>query len=134
MCLRLFFILFMSDTEIYVSDSVCLFVCKITQKIFDEIFRKFWQWQIWIYFLLYVVFNSQGHITTGSLQAKEPVHTSLSRLYTVNHRAWASNYQLSNIKCLGQDSNQRSQRLKASTLTATSLSPPFDNGRRNIDD
>ena len=47
-------------------------------------------------FLFYVKFNSQGHIVTGSLQVEEPVHTSWSIFCTVNHRASASNYQLSN--------------------------------------
>ena len=37
----------------------------------------------------YVVFNSQGHIETGSLQVEET-----SAYCTVNHRASASNYQL----------------------------------------
>ena len=37
----------------------------------------------------YVAFNSQGHIATGSLQVEET-----SAYCTVNHRASASNYQL----------------------------------------
>ena len=41
----------------------------------------------------YVAFNSQGHIATGSLQVEET-----SAYCTVNHRASASNYQLSNMK------------------------------------
>ena len=59
---------------------------------------------------------------------RKPVHTSWSRprsrFYTVNHRALASNYQLSNMKRQGRDSNGRPQRLKASTLIATPQSPP----------
>ena len=47
-------------------------------------------------FLSYVMFNSQGHIVTGSLRVEEPVHTSWSIFCTVNHWASASNYQLSN--------------------------------------
>ena len=50
--------------------------------------------------LFYVVFNSQGHITTGSLRVEEPVHISWSRFGTVSHRASASNYQLSNVRRL----------------------------------
>ena len=74
-------------------------------------------------FLFYVTFNSQGHIARGSLWVEEPMHTNWSRFCTVNHRASASNCQLSNMKCPGRDLNQSPQRLKASTLTATSLSP-----------
>ena len=62
---------------------------------------------IFIYLLFYVAFNSQGHIAMG----------------TVNHRASASNYQLSNIKHPARDSNQRTQRLEARTLTTTTPSP-----------
>ena len=56
---------------------------------------------------------------------RKPVHTSwcVSTFCTVNRRASASNYQLSNMKCTGRDSNRRPQRLKASTLTATPPSP-----------
>ena len=42
---------------------------------------------------------------------------------TVNHRASASNYQLSNMKRPARDSNRRSWRLDARTLTATPPSP-----------
>ena len=48
---------------------------------------------LFIYLLFYVTFNSQGHIATGSLQVEES-----SAYCTVNHRASASNYQLSNMK------------------------------------
>ena len=71
------------------------------------------------------MFNSQGHIMTSNLQVEEPVHTSWERLCTVNHRASGSNYQLSNMKCPGRDSNRQPQRLKANTLTATPSSPLF---------
>ena len=60
-----------------------------------------------IYFLFYVTFNSQGHIATGSLQVEET-----SAYCTVNHRAPASNYQLSNMKRPARDSNRRPQRLE----------------------
>ena len=70
-------------------------------------------------FLFYVVFNSQGHIAKGRMQVEEPVHTSWSRFCTVNHRASACNYQLSNMKCPGRDLNQQPQWLKADTLTTT---------------
>ena len=59
----------------------------------------------------------------GYLWVEEPVHTSWSRFCIVNHLALASNYKLSNMKCPGRDSNHQPQRLKASTLTSTSLSP-----------
>ena len=75
-------------------------------------------------FLFYVMFNNQGHIATDSLRVEEPVHTCWSICCTVNHRASASNYQLSNMKCLARNSNRRPQRLKASTLTTTSPSLP----------
>ena len=71
-----------------------------------------------VYLLFYVAFSSQGHITTGSLQVEET-----SAYCTVNHRASASNYQLSNMKLPVQDSNRRPQRLEARTLTATPPSP-----------
>ena len=77
-------------------------------------------------FLFYVVFNRrrQGHVATGSFTGwRKPVHTSRPRFCTVNHGASASNYQLSNMKCPGRDSNRPPQRLKASTLTATPTSP-----------
>ena len=64
--------------------------------------------------LLYVAFNRQGHIATGSLQVEET-----SAYCTVNHQASASNYQLSNMKHPARDSNQRPERLEAITLTAT---------------
>ena len=66
----------------------------------------------------YVTFNSQGHIATGSLQVEET-----SAYCTLNHRASASNYQLSNMKRPARDSNRRPQRLEARTLTATPPSP-----------
>ena len=71
-----------------------------------------------IYLLFYVAFNSQGHIATGSLQAEET-----SAYCTVNHRASASNYQLSNMKRPARDSNRWPQRLEERTLTATPPSP-----------
>ena len=40
----------------------------------------------------------------GSLRVEEPVHTSWSRFCTVNHRALASTYHLSNMKCPSRDS------------------------------
>ena len=73
---------------------------------------------IFIYLLFYVPFNSQGHIAMGSLQVEET-----SAYCTVNHRASASNYQLSNMKCPARDSNQQPQRLEARTLTATPPRP-----------
>ena len=69
--------------------------------------------QIYIFVLRHI---RQGHIATGSLRVEETVNTSWSRFCTVNHRASASNYQLSNTKHPDQDSNWRPQRLKASTL------------------
>ena len=71
-----------------------------------------------IFVVFYVVFNSQGHIVMGSLQVEE---TSAS--CTVNHRASANNYQLSNMKRPARDSNRWPQRLEARTLTATQPSP-----------
>ena len=73
---------------------------------------------IFIYLLFYAVFNSQGHIATGSLQVEET-----SAYCTLNHRASASNYQLSNMKCPARDSTRRPQRLEARTLTTTPPSP-----------
>ena len=52
-----------------------------------------WLIYLFIYLLFYVTFNSQGHIATSSLQVEET-----SVYCTVNHRASASNYQLSNMK------------------------------------
>ena len=72
-----------------------------------------------LYFLFYFGFNSQAHIVTGSVRVEEPVHTSWSSFCTVNHQAPASNYQLSNMKSPGQDSNRRPQRLNVSAVTAT---------------
>ena len=63
--------------------------------------------------------HHQGHITTGSLQVEE-----ISAHCTVNYRASASNYQLSNMKGPARDSNRRPQRLEARTITATPPSPP----------
>ena len=74
-------------------------------------------WILFIYLLLYVAFNSQGHIATASLQVEET-----SAYCTVNHQASTSNYQLSNMKRPARDSNRRPQRLER-TLTATPLSP-----------
>ena len=71
-------------------------------------------------FVVYAVFNSQGHIVTGSLQVEET-----STYCTVNHRASASNYQFSNMKRPAQDSNRRPRRLEARTLTATPPSPHY---------
>ena len=48
---------------------------------------------LFISLLFYIAFNSQGHIKMGSLQVEE-----ISAYCTVNRRASASNYQLSNIK------------------------------------
>ena len=82
------------------------------------------------YLLLYVAFNSQGHIATGSLQVEET-----SAYFTVNHRASASNYQLSNMKCPARDSNQRPQRLEARTLTTAPPSPlyfPLNHSPKNM--
>ena len=53
------------------------------------------------------------------LQVKET-----SAYCTVNHRASASNYQLSNMKRPARDSNRWPQRLEARTLTTTPPSPP----------
>ena len=72
----------------------------------------------YIYLLFYITFNSQGHITTVSLQVEET-----NAYGTVNHQASANNYQLSNMKCPARDSNRRPQRLEAKTLTATPMSP-----------
>ena len=69
--------------------------------------------------------NSQGHIAAGSLQVEEP-----SAYCTVNHRASASNYQLSNMKGPAPDSNRWPQRLEARTLTATPPSPPMMYNRK----
>ena len=66
---------------------------------------------LFIYLVFYVGFNSLGHIAMGSLQVEET-----SWYCTVNHRASASNYQLSNMKRPARDSNQRPQRLEACTL------------------
>ena len=50
---------------------------------------------------------------------------------TVNHRASASNYQLSNMKRPARDSNQQPQRLEARTLTPTPPSPLLFSGELN---
>ena len=52
---------------------------------------------------------------------RKPVHTAYC---TLNHRASASSYQLSNMKDPARDSNRRPQWLEARTLTATPPSPP----------
>ena len=57
---------------------------------------------IYIYLLLYIAFNSKGHIAMGSLQVEET-----SAYCTVNHRASASNYQHSNMKRLAQTGGLR---------------------------
>ena len=54
-----------------------------------------------LFFLFYVVFNSQVNIVMGSLWMEEPVYTSWSGFCAVNHQVSASNYQLSNMKCPG---------------------------------
>ena len=54
----------------------------------------------------------------GSLQVEET-----SAYCTVNHRASASNYQLSNMKRPAPDSSRRPRRLQARTLIATPVSP-----------
>ena len=77
------------------------------------------------------MFNSQGHIVTGSLWVEEPAHTIWARFCTVNHGASVSNYQLSHMKHPGQDSNRQPQKLKASTQTATPPSPPASIEREN---
>ena len=69
---------------------------------------------LFIYLLFYVAFNSQGHIAMGSLQVEET-----NAYCTVNHRALASNYQLSRMKRPARDLNRRPQRLVARTLTTT---------------
>ena len=76
--------------------------------------------------MFYVAFNSQGHIATGSLQVEETsAYAYKSITHTErNHRASASNYQLSNMKSPAQDSNRQPQRLEARTLTAKPPSPP----------
>ena len=91
--------------------------------MFDEVFSfsidfGAGQFQFSIYLLFYVVFNSQGHISTGSLQVEET-----SAYCTVRDRASVSNYQISNMKRPARDSNRRPQRLEARTLTATPPSP-----------
>ena len=73
---------------------------------------------VFIYLLFYVTFNSQGHIAMGRLQVEET-----SAYSTVNHRASASHYQLSNMKSLARDSNQQPQRLDVRTLTTTPPTP-----------
>ena len=64
----------------------------------------------------------------GSLQVEET-----SSYCTVNHRASASKYQLSNMKCPARDSNRQPQRLEARTLTATPPSPPPNMTRVSYD-
>ena len=71
------------------------------------------------------MFNRQGDIVTGSLRVEEPVHTSWSRLVTVNYWALASNYQLSNMKRQGRDSNWRPNRSKGSTLSHYTTEKPI---------
>ena len=65
---------------------------------------------LFIYLLFYVAFNSQGHIVMGSLRVEET-----SAYCTVNHRASASNCQLSNMKHPARDSNRQPQRLEERT-------------------
>ena len=57
-------------------------------------------------FLFHIAFNRQCHIVPDSLR----VHMGWSRFGTVNHWASASNYQLSNMKHPGCDSNRCSAR------------------------
>ena len=71
---------------------------------------------IFFFLLFYVAFNSQ--IAMGSLEVEE-----ISAYCTVNHRALASNYQLSNMKRPAQDLNRRPQRLEERPLTTTPPSP-----------
>ena len=78
---------------------------------------------LFIYLLVYIAFNSQGHIATGSLQVEKT-----SAYCTVNHWALGISYQLSNMKHPAQDSNWWPQRLEARSLTATPPSP-LDDGQ-----
>ena len=73
----------------------------------------FFLFYFFIYLVLYVAFNSQGHIAMGSLQVEE----------TSAYWTSASNYQLSNINRPARYSNRRPHRLEARTLTATPPSP-----------
>ena len=73
---------------------------------------------LFIYLLFHITLNSKGHIAMGSLQVEVT-----SAYCTLNHRASASNYQLSNIKRPARDLNRQPQRLEARTLTATPLTP-----------
>ena len=54
-----------------------------------------------------------------------------SEYCTVNHRASASNYQLSNMKRPARDSNQQPQRLEERTLTTSPPSPLLFSGELN---
>ena len=63
-------------------------------------------------FVCFTLCSTARVILQGSLREEESVHTSWSRFCTVNHRAWPSNYQFSNMKCPGRGSNRRPQRLK----------------------
>ena len=78
---------------------------------------------LFIYLLVYIAFNSQGHIATGSLQVEKT-----SAYCTVNHWASGISYQLSNMKHPAQDSNWWPQSLEARSLTATPPSP-LDDGQ-----
>ena len=87
-----------------------------------------WQWVFYYVSRFRFSFTSRSTarviLRRGSLHGwRKPVHTSWSRFCTVNHRALASNCQLSNMKYPGRDLNRRPQRLKASTLIATPPSP-----------
>ena len=83
-------------------------------------------------FMSHSIARVQGHIATGSLLLEEPVHASWSRFCIVKHQALRGNYRLSNMKCPGGDSNQRPQRLKASSQTATPSSPKVLYRGKNI--
>ena len=68
---------------------------------------------------------------TGSLQLEEPVHTSWSRFYTVNYRALAGNYQISNMKRPGRDSNWQPQEVEWNHSNRYTTEPP-DSALKNL--
>ena len=72
-----------------------------------------------IYLLFYVAFNSQGHIAMGSLQVEET-----SAYCTVNHRASASNYQLSKMKGPARDSNPAASEVGGENSNRYTTEPP----------
>ena len=49
-------------------------------------FLQYHRIYLFVYFLFYIAFNSQGHIVMGSLHVEEPVHASWSRFSTLNHQ------------------------------------------------